>query len=65
MRIFHSDFIIISHSRNPSSWRNPVITCSKEEAIEELKAIRQNIISSGSIMETFKYIAEKESDCSR
>lgn len=53
------------HSKRPSSWRNPEIRCTKEEAIEKLRAIRQQIIASGISQELFKQIAEKESDCSR
>ena len=63
--IFRLHSLIFRQSRNPSSWRNPEITCSKEEAIAELSSIRQYILNSGNLFETFKHVAEKESDCSR
>lgn len=53
------------YSRRPSSWRSAEIRCTKEEAIDKLRAIRQQILASGVSQELFKQIAEKESDCSR
>ena len=53
------------NSRHPASWRNPSITCSKEEAISALKAIRQQIVNEGGSVEAFRRLAEKESDCNR
>ncbi|OAO14290.1 peptidyl-prolyl cis-trans isomerase pin1-like protein [Blastocystis sp. ATCC 50177/Nand II] len=52
------------YSRRPSSWRSAEIRCTKEEAIDKLRAIRQQILASGVSQELFKQIAEKESDCS-
>eukprot|EP00051_Salpingoeca_urceolata_P010809 m.132859 g.132859 ORF g.132859 m.132859 type:complete len:188 (+) comp16865_c1_seq2:125-688(+) len=48
-------------SRRPSSWRQDVITRSKEDALERIKAIRKDI-ASGSV--EFADVARKESDCS-
>lgn len=63
------DFIVFEvscrYSRRPSSWRSAEIRCTKEEAIDKLRAIRQQILASGVSQELFKQIAEKESDCSR
>ena len=52
-------------SRRPASWRNPNITCTKEEAIEELRALHTKIAASENIQETFSSLAEQESDCNR
>lgn len=54
-----------SGSRKPASWRNPHITCSKEEAITQLRAIRNSVIASGVNPNVFRSIASRESDCSR
>ena len=42
-----------------------MITISKEEAIQELQKIRQQIAASGANLDVFKHLAEQESDCSR
>ena len=55
-------------SRRPSSWREKNITKSKEEAIEELKELREAIVSEAKgddkLREVFEEYAESESDCS-
>eukprot|EP00126_Sphaerothecum_destruens_P005760 Sdes_comp19024_c0_seq2m9581 len=60
MRASH---ILVKHnqSRRPSSWKDPVIIRSKEEALELLQNIRNRITSNG---EDFSLIAQNESDCS-
>lgn len=53
--------ILVKHrdSRRPSSWREEVITRSKEEAIEILKGYINKINTDS----TFEEIAQKYSDC--
>jgi NIMA-interacting peptidyl-prolyl cis-trans isomerase 1 len=55
--------ILVKHrdSRRPSSWREDVITRTKEEAIDILKGYIDKINSGES---TFEEIAQKYSDCS-
>lgn len=48
-------------SRRPASWRNPHITCSKEEAIAKIKNIRDDIVAGRA---DFADVASRESDCS-
>ncbi|KAK8795990.1 hypothetical protein WA171_003954 [Blastocystis sp. BT1] len=62
VRVLH---ILKKHrgSRRPASWRNPNITCTKEEAIALLRSLRNQIVTSGRIQETFRALAEHESDC--
>ncbi len=56
-------------SRRPASWRNPSITQSKEEAIRQIRAIRDTLTSieasSGAeaMYVEFAKIAKVESDC--
>ncbi|KAJ2999404.1 cytochrome P450 monooxygenase 9 [Globomyces sp. JEL0801] len=50
-----------SKSRNPSSWKQDVITISKEEAIEKIKGFRERI-EKGEV--EFSALAMIESDCS-
>jgi len=55
-------------SRNPKSWRQDPITCSKEDAIAELAALRRRIADAGEGKEReelFRRLASEESDCSR
>lgn len=52
-------------SRRPSSWRQKEITCTKEEAIDMIKKIREEIMESDDKREKFEEIAKIESDCSR
>mmetsp|Transcript_2371 Transcript_2371/g.7095 ORF Transcript_2371/g.7095 Transcript_2371/m.7095 type:complete len:112 (-) Transcript_2371:855-1190(-) len=54
--------ILIKHrgSRRPSSWKEPTVTRTKEEAIDELRTI-QNRLQRG---EDFGQIASTESHCS-
>jgi peptidyl-prolyl cis-trans isomerase NIMA-interacting 1 len=55
--------ILVKHreSRRPSSWRQETITKSKDEAIEELKKIRESIVDRKA---TFDKVAKTTSDCS-
>lgn len=55
--------ILVKHkdSRRPSSWRQEVVTKTKEEAIEELKGFIERIEAGD---ETFEAIATEFSDCS-
>ncbi|KAH6568027.1 hypothetical protein BASA62_005704 [Batrachochytrium salamandrivorans] len=50
-----------SQSRRPSSWKEPVITRSKEEAIQIINDFRARIESGETDLET---LAKTESDCS-
>ena len=58
--------LLVKHrdSRNPKSWRNPNITKSKNQAIEELGEYRETIENSGDLVEAFRNLAGKVSDCS-
>jgi NIMA-interacting peptidyl-prolyl cis-trans isomerase 1 len=55
--------LLVKHrgSRNPSSWKEPVVTRSKEEALAMVQAYRQRIVS-GEV--TFEALAATESHCS-
>uniref|UniRef100_A0A7S0UMW3 Peptidyl-prolyl cis-trans isomerase n=1 Tax=Polytomella parva TaxID=51329 RepID=A0A7S0UMW3_9CHLO len=55
--------ILIKHkeSRRPSSWKEPVVTRTKEEAIDMARNIRRRLQDKE---ETFSVMAETESDCS-
>ncbi|XP_013147645.1 PREDICTED: putative peptidyl-prolyl cis-trans isomerase dodo isoform X2 [Papilio polytes] len=55
--------ILVKHaeSRRPSSWREESITRSKDEALEQLKAYRKQIVGNEA---TFVDLATKFSDCS-
>lgn len=55
--------ILIKHagSRRPSSWKSEKITRSKEEALETLATIREQIILGQA---SFQQMASAESDCS-
>ncbi|KAI0279453.1 rotamase-domain-containing protein [Russula aff. rugulosa BPL654] len=55
--------ILVKHSgsRRPSSWKEPNITRSKEEAVAILKDYKAEI---GTSAETFGQLARKHSDCS-
>ena len=65
VRVFH---ILKKHkdSRRPSSWRQPKITATKEEAIEELEGLIEILKEeSGEAQRaTFEELARTESDCS-
>ncbi|KAL3939775.1 MAG: hypothetical protein SGARI_001247 [Bacillariaceae sp.] len=67
VRVFH---ILKKHkgSRRPSSWRNPKITATKEEAHEELEGLLEILQDEeGNPQElraTFEELARTESDCS-
>ncbi|KAI0299916.1 rotamase-domain-containing protein [Russula brevipes] len=55
--------ILVKHSgsRRPSSWKEPTVTRSKEEAIAILREYMAEI---GTSTETFGQLARKHSDCS-
>ncbi|CAD5115895.1 DgyrCDS4830 [Dimorphilus gyrociliatus] len=55
--------LLVKHhrSRRPSSWRQDVITRTKEEALEELLGYKEKIDSGVS---TFEELAKTYSDCS-
>lgn len=55
--------ILIKHSgsRNPSSWKSDRITRSKEQALEIVASLREQIILNNA---SFQHIASTESDCS-
>eukprot|EP01089_Gocevia_fonbrunei_P022255 TRINITY_DN8934_c0_g1_i1.p1 TRINITY_DN8934_c0_g1~~TRINITY_DN8934_c0_g1_i1.p1 ORF type:complete len:155 (-),score=32.14 TRINITY_DN8934_c0_g1_i1:114-578(-) len=55
--------LLVKHrgSRNPSSWKEPSVTRTKEEAIEKLKKFRQ-MIENKEI--SFEELASTESHCS-
>jgi peptidyl-prolyl cis-trans isomerase NIMA-interacting 1 len=67
VRVLH---ILKKHkdSRRPSSWRQPKITQSLEEAREELKGLLEILLESESdpdeLRATFEELARTESDCS-
>jgi peptidyl-prolyl cis-trans isomerase NIMA-interacting 1 len=65
VRILH---ILKKHkdSRRPSSWRQPKVTISKEEASEELKELQSILLeeSGDNLRATFEELARTESDCS-
>lgn len=58
-----------SGSRRPASWRCPNITQSKEEAIAQISAFRTQLLEvkeargGSAMLEKFKEIAYRESDC--
>jgi len=59
--------LLVKHSgsRNPKSWRSPNgISKSKQDAIDELLNYRNSIMNSGDLVEAFKNLASKVSDCS-
>lgn len=55
--------ILVKHSgsRNPKSWRCPVVTLPKADALAKLAAIRASITSGAA---DFAAVAKVESDCS-
>lgn len=55
--------ILVKHrgSRNPSSWKEPVVTRSEEEAMSIIKCLRRRIVEGG---EDFAHLASVESHCS-
>lgn len=55
--------ILVKHtgSRRPSSWRCPVVTLTKDEALSKLSKIRASIVSGAA---RFEEVARTESDCS-
>jgi peptidyl-prolyl cis-trans isomerase NIMA-interacting 1 len=67
VRVLH---ILKKHkeSRRPSSWRNPKITATKEEAHEELQGLldilQEEVGSAKELRATFEELARTESDCS-
>lgn len=65
VRILH---ILKKHkdSRRPSSWRQPKVTITKEEASEELRELQSVLLeeSGDNLRATFEELARTESDCS-
>ncbi|KAG7336648.1 parvulin-like peptidyl-prolyl isomerase [Nitzschia inconspicua] len=67
VRVLH---ILKKHegSRRPSSWRNPKITATKEEAHEELQGLLEILQEEANnpkeLRATFEELARTESDCS-
>ena len=61
-RTIRASHVLVKHvgSRNPSSWREPVITRSKEEAERMVEAHRTQIIAGTA----FDIVAQSNSDCS-
>ena len=59
MRASH---LLVKHkgSRRPSSWKEPNVTRSKDEAIEKVQQFRQRIVNG----EDFAKLANEHSDCS-
>lgn len=59
-----------NQSRRPASWRNPNITQTKEVAIAQITAIKADLDAAlaadgfETMLDLFKEIASKESDCS-
>eukprot|EP00877_Chromochloris_zofingiensis_P003276 jgi/Chrzof1/1294/Cz10g02010.t1 len=55
--------LLVKHkdSRRPSSWKEPVVTRTKEEALEMIQAFRERIVSGET---DFKTLASQESHCS-
>lgn len=58
--------LLVKHSgsRRPSSWKEPKVTRSKEEAIDILKGYQQTINASADPAATFGELATEHSDCS-
>jgi NIMA-interacting peptidyl-prolyl cis-trans isomerase 1 len=54
-------FMPCRESRRPSSWKEPVITRSKDEALQKIQAFRQQLVSGQA---DFVALASVESDCS-
>ncbi len=57
--------LLVKHrgSRRPSSWKEPVVTRSEEEALAMVQQFRQQIEASGDIPATFARLASAESHC--
>eukprot|EP01112_Ceratiomyxa_fruticulosa_P000850 TRINITY_DN1078_c0_g1_i1.p2 TRINITY_DN1078_c0_g1~~TRINITY_DN1078_c0_g1_i1.p2 ORF type:complete len:256 (-),score=55.17 TRINITY_DN1078_c0_g1_i1:303-1070(-) len=55
--------LLVKHkdSRRPSSWKTPVITITKEEALEKINEFREMIVAKEV---SFEELASTESDCS-
>ncbi|XP_075250672.1 peptidyl-prolyl cis-trans isomerase NIMA-interacting 1-like [Convolutriloba macropyga] len=60
--------LLVKHtgSRNPTSWKSPQITRSKEEAIEILKGFHSQLkpLSGNELVKAFGGLAATNSDCS-
>lgn len=54
--------LLVKHKdvRRPSSWKSPVITRTREEAIAMIEEFRQRIVNG---VESFEELAARESDC--
>lgn len=57
--------LLVKHrdSRRPSSWREPTITRTKDEAITQLREFQQQLGSQPNV-QTFSQLAGQYSDCS-
>lgn len=57
--------LLVKHekSRRPSSWREELITRTKDEAINQLQSYKAEILKSEKILEKFEELASKYSDC--
>jgi len=59
--------LLVKHagSRRPSSWKEPTITRSKEEAISILRGYQSELHKAGPLLsDSFKKLAYENSDCS-
>ncbi|KAL0211944.1 hypothetical protein RCL1_005570 [Eukaryota sp. TZLM3-RCL] len=59
---YRASHLLVKHknSRRPSSWREPVITRTEDEALSILNGYREQIVSGHS---SFEGLASKYSDC--
>lgn len=62
-QMVRASHILVKHrgSRNPSSWKEPVVSRSEEEAMESIQQLRRRIVQGG---EDFAEVAKIESHCS-
>lgn len=63
----HAYHLLVKHvgSRRPSSWRESIISRSRQEALDMLQKYRDEIISTEKdVLEAFKELANRVSDCS-
>ncbi len=57
--------LLVKHrnSRRPSSWKEPVVTRSEEEALQMVQQFRQQIAAAPDAAAAFAALATKESHC--
>jgi NIMA-interacting peptidyl-prolyl cis-trans isomerase 1 len=62
-QVVRASHILVKHrgSRNPSSWKEPVVSRSEEEAMDSIQELRRRIVQGG---EDFGEVARVESHCS-